>query len=181
VLTTLETERLILRPFAIDDLEALVRLQTEEAFWWYPLRRGMTAAETEEVLGRFVSCASDPERPIFHAVVLRSTGTLIGWAGLAVPDFLPEILPAIEVGWRFGAEFWGRGYATEAASTALDWGFDELGYERIVAIYEPENSASGRVMDRLGFGPGRTTVEPKRDVPLLVRTIDASGWHRRAV
>jgi RimJ/RimL family protein N-acetyltransferase len=181
VLTTLETERLILRPFVVDDLDALVRLQAEEAFWWYPLRRGMTAAETGELLGRLVAGSSDPERPIFHAVVLRSTGTLIGWAGLSVPDFLPEILPAIEVGWRLGAEFWGHGYATEAAAAALDWGFGELGYERIVAIFEPENVASGQVMDRLGFGRGRATVEPERDLPILVRVVSAADWHRRAV
>jgi RimJ/RimL family protein N-acetyltransferase len=93
-----------------------------------------------------------------------------------VPDFLPEILPAIEVGWRLGIEFRGKGYATEAAEAALRWGFEELGIDEIVSIYEPENVASGRVMDRLGFGPGSATTDPGRDPPLLVRRLTSDTW-----
>ena len=77
-----------------------------------------------------------------------------------MPSFLPEILPAVEVGWRLGAAYRGTGFATEAAAEALRWGFEDLGLEEIVSIYEPGNLPSGRVMDRLGFGPGPATVEP---------------------
>ena len=176
VIATLETERLVLRPFTAADLAALVGLQAEETFWWYPLRRGMTDAETAAFLDRVIDQSSDPGRPAFHAVTGRATGSLMGWAGLAVPDFLPEILPAVEVGWRLGIEFRGKGYATEAAEAALRWGFEELGIDEIVSIYEPENVPSGRVMDRLGFGPGAATTDPKRDVPLLVRRLTSDAW-----
>ena len=180
VITTLYTDRLVLRPFTDDDLGALVELQAEETFWWYPLRRGMTAEETAGFLDRMILLNAEPARPVFHAVTDRTAGSLMGWAGLSVPDFLPEILPAIEVGWRLGRHFWGKGYATEAATAALDWGFGELGLDEIVSIYEPENRPSGRVMDRLGFGPGSPTTEPKRNHPLLVRRLTADDWSVRS-
>ena len=113
---------------------------------------------------------------MFHAVIEQASGSLVGWAGLAVPDFLPEILPAVEVGWRLGTDHRGKGYATEAASAALRWGFCDLGLDEIVSIYEPDNIPSGRVMDRLGFGPGMAMTEPKRGRPLLVRTLAADDW-----
>ena len=176
VITTLETDRLVLRPFTGDDLAELTALHVEESFWWYPLRRGMSAEETEAFLDRVIEHGSAPDRPTFHAVIERGTGALAGWAGLAVPDFLPEILPAVEVGWRLGTGYRGKGYATEAAAAALQWGFDNLGLDEIVSIFEPDNRPSGRVMDRLGFGPGSTTTEPKRGLPLLVRRMSAEDW-----
>ena len=179
MITTLETERLVLRPFAADDRDALVVLHAEPAFWWYPLRRGMTDEETSGFLDRVLADNGSTDRPSFHAVVERSGGTLMGWAGLSVPDFLPEVLPAVEVGWRLGSPFWGHGYATEAATAALDWGFDELGLASVLSIFEPDNGASGRVMDRLGFAPGYRTSHPARDLPVEVRSLSAGEWRAR--
>ena len=176
MIITIETDRLVLRPFSGDDLEGLTRLHAEESFWWYPLRRGMTAEETSAFLERVLDDEEDRSRPVFHAVIEQASGSLVGWAGLAVPDFLPEILPAVEVGWRLGIDHRGKGYATEAASAALRWGFCDLGLDEIVSIYAPENGPSGRVMDRLGFGPGVATTEPKRGLPLLVRRLAADDW-----
>lgn len=176
MITALGTDRLVLRAFTPADLAALRMLHAEPSFWWYPLRRGMTDEETTAFLDRVLRDTGDPGRPVFHAVIERSSGALVGWAGLAVPDFLPEVLPAVEVGWRLGADHRGRGYATEAARAALGWGFTDLGLHEIISIYEPENVPSGRVMDRLGFGPGVATIEPKRGRPLLVRRLSAEGW-----
>ena len=179
VIATLSTERLVLRPFREDDLGALVALHDEESFWWFPLRRSMTEAETAEFLAWVLSVHADPVCPVFHAVVERESGALAGWAGLSVPEFLPEVLPAVEVGWRLGSDFRGRGYATEAAAAALSWGFDALELEEIVSIHEPDNVPSGQVMDRLGFGPASATVDPKRGFPLLVRRLRADDWRVR--
>lgn len=174
VIETIETDRLVMRPFEESDLDALSDLQSEQAFWWFPLRRGMTAEETSGFLGRTIA-TYETERPSFHALVERSTGALVGWAGLAVPDFLPEVLPAIEVGWRLGEAFWGRGYATEAGGAAIRWGFTQLGLDEIISIFEPENVASGKAMDRLGFDPGVPVMHP-RGVLLQVRTLTAERW-----
>ncbi|WP_316787572.1 GNAT family N-acetyltransferase [Thermoleptolyngbya oregonensis] len=59
--------------------------------------------------------------------------------------------PEIEVGYVLDCPFWGRGLATEAARASLQFGFDTLGLERIVAIARPENHASQRVMQKLGM------------------------------
>jgi RimJ/RimL family protein N-acetyltransferase len=70
---------------------------------------------------------------------------------LSIPTFLPEVLPAVEVGWRLGERHRGHGFATEAGRAWVRYGFEELRLESIVSIYEPENIASGAVMRRLGF------------------------------
>ena len=57
--------------------------------------------------------------------------------------------PAIEIAWRLARAYWGRGYATEAARAALDYGFGKLGLEQIVAVTVPANLRSLRVMERL--------------------------------
>jgi RimJ/RimL family protein N-acetyltransferase len=147
---TLTTERLVLRPFTEDDVEALAPLQAEESFWWYPLRRGMTTEETAAFLSRVIA-RYDEDGFGLEAVIERESGDLIGWAGLAVPHFLPEVLPSVEVGWRLAPSARGRGFATEAGAAAVRYGFTDGGLSRIVSIYEPENVPSGKVMERLGF------------------------------
>jgi RimJ/RimL family protein N-acetyltransferase len=176
VIETLQTGRLLLRPFVPDDLDALTELHAEESFWWYPLGRGMTPAETAGFLARVTQGYESHDHPSLHAVIERSSGSLVGWAGLSVPLFLPEVLPAIEVGWRLGEAFRGLGYATEAGAAGLRWGFNELGLDEIVSIYEPDNVASGRVMDRLGFPAGSKTTHPGRGIPLVVRTLTVEAW-----
>jgi RimJ/RimL family protein N-acetyltransferase len=151
----------------MEDLDALARLHAEETFWRYPFGRGWSRGETEAFLERTLARYADPGLGVC-AVVVRATGELAGWAGLAVPQFLPEILPAVEVGWRLGNQFWGRGYATEAGAEWVRHGFDVLALDEIVSIYEPDNLASGAVMKRLGFTLERDTVDPERGIPLRV-------------
>jgi RimJ/RimL family protein N-acetyltransferase len=174
---TLTTPRLVLRPFAPDDLHALVALHAEESFWWYPLRGAMPADETADFLTRALERYETDGFGI-EAVIERSNGTMIGWAGLAVPHFLPEILPAVEVGWRLAGPWRGRGLATEAGQAAVDFGFTAGGLERIVSIYEPANVASGQVMRRLGFIPCLRTVGPRGE-EVEVMDLARSDWEAR--
>jgi RimJ/RimL family protein N-acetyltransferase len=172
---TLSTPRLILRPFVPDDLPALTTLHLEDSFWWYPLRGAMAPEQTASFLNRtMVRYHSDGFAP--HAVIDRASDQLIGWAGLAVPYFLPEILPAVEVGWRLAGSFRGRGLATEAGRAAVDWGFTDGGLERLVSIYEPENVASGKVMEHLGFTHFRTTTQPDRGETVMVTELTRQRW-----
>lgn len=164
---TLETARLVLRPLSTDDLDALAPLHAQDSFWRYPFGRGWSRDETAAFLER-TAARDDDHGVAVAAVVVRDTGALAGWAGLSVPEFLPEILPAIEVGWRLGEQFRGRGYATEAGAEWVRYGFEVLGLDEIVSIYEPDNVASRAVMDRLGFVPERDTVHPELGVPLRV-------------
>jgi RimJ/RimL family protein N-acetyltransferase len=178
VIPVLTTERLVLRPFTFDDLPALSVLHAEESFWWYPLRRGMSSEETKEFLVRVID-RYESDGFGLEALEDRSSGAMIGWAGLAVPHFLPQILPAIEVGWRLAETSRGHGLATEAGSAAVDWGFTEGGLERIVSIYEPANAASGRVMERLGFTYERTTSGSAHGLSVHVTELTRQRWEAR--
>jgi RimJ/RimL family protein N-acetyltransferase len=174
----LTTERLVLRPFVPEDLAELVGIHAEESFWWYPLRAAMTTDQTAGFLGRTMARYESDGYGI-EAVIDRPSGAMIGWAGLAVPHFLPEVLPAVEVGWRLSGPFRGRGLATEAGRAAVDWGFSEGGLTRIVSIYEPENLASGRVMEHLGFVPCLTTRHPERGEVVVVTELTREQWEDR--
>ncbi len=179
MIPVLTTERLVLRPFTLDDLPALTVIHAEPSFWWYPLRGPMSEADTKDFLLRVTGRYEEDGFGV-EALEERAGGTLIGWAGLAVPHFLPEILPAVEVGWRLSEAWRGRGLALEAGSAAVDWGFTEAGLERIVSIYEPENVASGRVMERLGFTLARTTAGTPRGETVHVMELTRARWSARA-
>lgn len=103
---------------------------------------------------------------------LRRSWGLLGWPWL---EFEAHFAPCVEVGWRLAREHWGHGYATEAGRAALEFGFERLGLEEIVAFTVPDNVASRRVMERLGMHHDRagdfdhpkiwTPNAPPRPVP----------------
>lgn len=171
----LTTARLVLEPLVDSDLDELAALSAEPTFWHYPFGRGMSRDETAAFLERTQARYRDDGTGVL-AVRRHHDATLLGWAGLAVPHFLPEILPAVEVGWRFGREFWGNGFATEAAAAALDYAFEQCELTEIVSIFQPENVASGAVMDRLGITLERRTPHPVSGVELAVRSISKADW-----
>ena len=81
------------------------------------------------------------------AVTLKPAGTLIGTVGLRIDD---EDQRA-ELGYWIGKPFWGHGYCTEAARCVLQFGFEQVGLNRIFAHHFSRNPASGRVMQKLGM------------------------------
>ena len=171
----LETERLILRPLERSDADALAALHGEPSFWWYPLQRAMTVEETAQFIERMLA-NYERDGVGLSAAVVKDTGELAGWLGLAVPHFLPEILPAVEVGWRLGERFRDRGYATEGATAAIGYGFEVLGLDRLVSIFQPANVASGRVMEKLGFEFERRTHQPRDGAVVEVRELTRAKW-----
>jgi RimJ/RimL family protein N-acetyltransferase len=112
----------------------------------------------------------------------RATRRTVGYVGLAVPTFLPEILPAVEVGWRFEPAVWGRGYATEAATAALDEAFTTLGLETVCSLPQADNPASCRVADRLGLRRVREIPIPanerRGEVVAVLYGIERDAWFR---
>lgn len=100
------------------------------------------------------------------AVELRETGQFIGFAGLGVHTLLPEYVSFTEIGWRFSRDVWGRGYATEAAKAAMEFGVDNCGLSNIVSICQTENIASERIMQTLGLKLNRTGVAPNNGRPI---------------
>lgn len=85
---------------------------------------------------------------------------LAGFTGLNTPNSWPEILPAVEIGWRLGRQHWGRGIATEAARAALNFGFTDRGLDRVLSICRTGNDASENIMRKLGMHLDRDTTAP---------------------
>ena len=104
------------------------------------------------------------------------SGQLIGYVGLSVPEFLPEVMPSVEIGWRLDPGFWGRGLAVEGATAVLAHAFETLGLDELVSIYEPENEASGMVMQRIGMHFDRDTTYPDEGLALRVFRLSKREW-----
>lgn len=169
------TPRLRLRRWRPADGPDLAAIFAKPEVWRYPLGRGLTAMETSAFLRRRLEeQRSAPWR--LWAAELRDPLRLVGYVGLAEPTFLPEILPAVEIGWRLDPLWWGRGLATEAARAALDHAFGAPGLDEVVSIYQPENEASGRVMQRLGMRVERDTRHPVLGVALRVCRLARRDW-----
>ena len=80
-----------------------------------------------------------------------ATGRFIGFTGLSVPSFETHFTPAVEVGWRLARDAWGHGYATEAASASMRFGFEQADLGQIVSFTSFPNLRSQAVMERIGM------------------------------
>jgi RimJ/RimL family protein N-acetyltransferase len=102
------------------------------------------------------------------AVEDRATDALIGRSGV---QYHRQWADDPEVGWGLDPEWWGRGLATEAGAACVRWAFDELGYERLVSICTPENVASRRVMEKLGFRVLATKRDDELGIALWIHAL----------
>ena len=175
----LETERLRIRPFGLDDLDAVHRLLDREVGPEGALGRDERERWLRWTVLGYRQLAQLYQPPYGdRAITLRDTGTLIGACGyvpsLAPFDQIPELgrsdgrprgfTPEVGLFWALAPAHRGRGYATEAGRALLDHGFDSLGLARIVATTTHDNLASAAVMRRLGM---RITRNPHPDPPWL--------------
>ena len=142
----LETERLTLRAFGEDDVIAIHELlQDPDVVRYVGDRRVPTLQETwRSVAGWLGHWALRGYGQ--WAIEERTSGHLIGRAGI----INPAEWPGAEVGYLLGRAWWGRGFATEAAAAAMDWGFEEIGVDDLLSLIDPANQASIAVVTRLG-------------------------------
>jgi ribosomal-protein-alanine N-acetyltransferase len=146
-LPTLATPRLTLRPFTMDDLHPLFDiLQQPEIFKYFPRTDAPPLERVERMIAFYIKQAEDHGFSCW-AVDLKETGELIGWCGL---NHLPET-DEDEVAYLLSQAHHGKGYATEAARASLDFGFNTIGLDRIIALVHPENIPSRRVAEKLGM------------------------------
>ena len=153
------TARLDLRRFETADVDALADVFAKREVWEFPFGRAFDRDET----ATFV----ETQRSHWDAcdfglwiVIERASERIIGYAGLSVPMFLPAILPAVEVGWRFDPAVWGRGFASEAARAALDQAFTTLELPEVCSVPQVDNTASVAVADRIGMRRGDVMTIP---------------------
>ena len=145
----LETERLRLRQFRTDDLDAYAALCADPIVMEW-LHGPGTREQAETQLASFHDHWTEHGFGLW-CVTAPPDDTCLGFIGLAIPEFAPDLLPAVEVGWRLARAAWGHGYATEGARAALDVAFGPLGLEHVVSITVVANRRSWRVMEKLGL------------------------------
>ena len=143
----LETDRLILREFVMDDLEEFFRMLSDPEVTHYTGDEVQTLQEARTRLEERVFGDYRKHGYGRWAVVHKPTGKVIGFAGLKYLDDVDES----DLGFRLFKEHWGKGLATEASRAILAYGFDKLRLKRIVGIVDKENKASVRVLEKLGF------------------------------
>lgn len=144
----IETERLLLRPLRVEDVDALVALHEDERVnQFVGTYSRQQALERLELIERQWAERGHG----LCAVELKPSGEFIGRCGLK----FWEVFEEVELGWTLKAEVWGRGYATEAARACAEWGFTTLDSDYFTAMIRPGNTASVRVAERLGFTPLR--------------------------
>ena len=152
----IETPRLLLRPFTLEDVEPAYEMNLDAAVSQYTGDGGIVSKEetqrriTEDVLG-------DYEKHGFgrFAVELKEEQRFIGFAGLKYLEDMKEV----DLGYRFMKRYWGKGIATEAGKACVQYGFETLGLEKILAFVLPENIGSVRVLEKLGFEYVKEMIE----------------------
>ena len=176
------TDRLELRRFRSGDLDDLAAVFEKPEVWRFPYGRGFTREETAEFLQTQLEEWSACGFGCWLAIE-RVSDRVVGYVGLSVPAFLPEILPAVEVGWRFDPGVWGRGYASEGARAALAEAFTTLGLDEVCSVPQSDNPASRRVCERLGMRFDREVVIPANSrrgaLTGLLYEMSRSEWRAR--
>ncbi|MFI6448593.1 GNAT family N-acetyltransferase [Kitasatospora sp. NPDC050543] len=175
-MTEIRTPRLILRRWQEEDLAAMAEINSDpEVMRWIDDGSVLDLDGTAEAIERWEE-EWDEEGFGLFAVEIQASGELAGFAGLSVPEFLPEVLPDVEIAWRLGRPFWGQGYASEAAHAALEFALEDRGLDRVVSIARLGNEASENVMRKLGMELERETTHPEYGFPLRVYGIDLTQY-----
>lgn len=146
--TIIETERLILRQWRDSDLQAMSDINQDPR-----VMEHFPATKTTEETKAFINGSKALFNEVgycFYAAELKKTHELIGFVGIA-PVYEMPCTPAIEIGWRLGAKFWGHGLATEAAKAVINYAFNILELDELVSFTATTNKKSEQVMQRLGF------------------------------
>ena len=156
------TDRLLLRPFTLDDAPFILRLLNEPSFITNIADKGVrTEEQAQDYLQQGPMASYATHGHGLWMVAHRGTGVPMGMCGLIRREALPEV----DLGYAFLPEFWGQGYAREAAAACLAWGRQMLGATGILAIVSPGNAPSIRLLEALSFrATGRMELAPGDEV-----------------
>jgi RimJ/RimL family protein N-acetyltransferase len=144
----IDTSRLILRRFTLDDLQAFYQLCSMPEIIRYAQSTPLASLEEARIM---MHAAPFHDYATYgygrFACVWKESGEVVGFSGV---KYVPEIGDT-ELGYRFLPEFWGMGLATEAGRASIEFARSDLGLRRLVAMVHPDNEASARVLVKLGF------------------------------
>lgn len=145
----LETERLVLRKFSLEDVEDMFNnwanddLVTEHLSW--PTHKDIDV--TNKVLKTWVE-SYEQEDTYLWAITLKENNMVVGSIGVVDLDQRHE---ACSIGYCIGRAFWGKGITTEAFKVVLEFLLNDVGFERVQAYHHTNNPASGKVMEKSGL------------------------------
>ncbi|UCE25376.1 MAG: GNAT family N-acetyltransferase [Candidatus Zixiibacteriota bacterium] len=164
----IETPRLLLRPFTLDDIEAFHAILSQPEVMHYLPESVMTIDEVRKIVEWYqmtyerntpeniikwtlaVCLKSEgiPQQAVGHPDSTGSDTPVIGWAGVGPLEFDES---QTEIFYGLSSEHWGKGYAHEAAQAVLDYAFDTIGLKRLVGVAKPENVASVKILEKIGM------------------------------
>lgn len=171
-----ETERLLLRVPRLEDFERYAQLQGDEEAARYIGGHVPRTAAWRRFL--WMPGAWAVQGFGMFSIIERDSGRWLGQAG----PWQPEGWPGTEVGWALHRDAWGRGFAAEAATAAIDWAFDHLAWDEVIHCIDPENEPSRRLAARLGSAcrPGTTALPaPHEHVRVEVWSQSQTQWRAR--
>lgn len=176
-MTTLQTERLTLRTWTLDDFEDFARMSADAEVMRFLAIDGKPLPRFGAWQGLCATIGHWALRGFgMFAAIERSTGNFVGRVG----PWHPEGWPDFEIGWTLRSEYWGKGYATEGARRCVDYAFTELQRPHLCSLILPDNVRSIRVAERLGERLERTVTlphMPNREV--LQYGLSREEWERR--
>jgi RimJ/RimL family protein N-acetyltransferase len=143
------TERLLLREWQERDLVPFADMNADPLVMEH-FPRALTREESDALVGRIRASWATNGYGLW-AVATHADDKFLGFIGLSLHTFEAPFTPAVEIGWRFARGAWGHGYATEAATAALRYGFETIGLPEILSWTAVANEPSRRLMARLGL------------------------------
>lgn len=145
----IETERLYLRQWRASDFAIFAEMNADlDVMKYFPKP---LSPKVSDAIANKCSQLIENKGWGFWAVSLKETDTFIGMVGLNEAHADMPFAPTVEMAWRLHKDYWGQGYATEAARASLNFAFDTLGLDEVVAFTAVINKHSQLIMQRIGM------------------------------
>ena len=151
-----QSKRLLLRAWKDEDLSFFAKMNADKRVMEY-FPSTLSIEESDE-LAKKIRWELNEKPYGLWAVEVLDTASFIGFVGLHYQDFLASFTPCIEIGWRLAYDYWGKGYAFEAAHIVVDYAFNTLKLYELVSFTTTQNQRSRKLMEKLGM-----TRSPKDD------------------
>lgn len=157
----LQTQRLSLRTWDTKDLLDCIEMNEDaEVMRYFPAK--YTKEQTIQFYDRVQKHFLENDFGLY-VVEHTSSKVFMGYTGFMMANFDAPFTPCVEIGWRFKKEFWGNGFATEAAKACIEFGFNKLNFDKIYSFTATTNVKSENVMKRIGMVKTGIFSHPKID------------------
>ncbi|MCX5151940.1 GNAT family N-acetyltransferase [Streptomyces sp. NPDC048550] len=175
-MTEIRTPRLLLRRWTDDDLVPLSEINADpDVMRWIGDGSTLDLEQTAEEIERWED-EWDEEGFGLFAVELLASGELIGAVGLSVAQSPAQARDFVAVSWRLGRQYWGQGYASEAAQATLEFALQDRGLDRVIAVNRSGHEESENVIRKLGMVMDLDTTDPEHGHLIQIHSIDLSEY-----